>query len=465
MLKLYNTLSRKLEVFKPINEKEVTIYTCGATIYSYVHLGNLKSALTADLLKRYLKYKGYKVKHVMNVTDVDDKTIRDSQKEGKSLKEFTDFYAKAYIEDLNKLNFQMPDFMPRPTEEIKEMVKIIKILLEKKIAYKTENGDIYFSIAKFKNYGKIANLDLKQLKKNADGRLNAKDEYEKDDARDFALWKAYEEKDGDVYWDTEIGKGRPGWHVECSAMSSKYLGQPFDIHTGGVDLIFPHHTNEIAQSEAAYGKKLCNYWVHNEFLNVNGEKMSKSLGNFYTLKDLLSKGYSSNAIRYELISIHYRQKMDFREKNMEDVEGILNKFKELFIKLDNVKGEKNNKNLTLIIEKAEKDFEDAMDDDLNISVALAAVFGFVKECNKLLLTIGIDDAGKIRKTLLKFDSVLGVMNFEREEIPKRIIELAEKRLKAKKEKNWAEADKIREEIKEKGYTIDDTKEGYLLKKD
>ena len=464
MLKLYNTLSRKIEVFKPIKEKEISIYSCGPTTYSYVHIGNLKAVLTFDLLKRYLKYKGYKVKHVMNITDVDDKTIRESQKEGKNLKEFTEFYNKAFIEDIKKLNVDMPDFMPKATEEIDEMVKLIKILLKKKIAYKTENGDIYFSISKFKEYGKLANLNLKQLKKNADGRLNAADEYEKEDARDFALWKAYDKKDGDVFWDTELGKGRPGWHIECSAMSAKYLGQPFDIHMGGVDLIFPHHTNEIAQSEAAYEKKFCNYWVHNAHVIVNGQKMSKSLGNFFTLRDLLKKGYTPSAIRYELISTNYRQQMDFKENNLEDVEGILNKFKELFVKLDNVNSEKKNKKVVLIIEKAEKDFEDSMDEDLNISAALAAVFGFVKESNKIINEIGKEDALKIKKTLLKFDSVLGVMNYQKDEMPKEIVALAEKRLKEKKEKNWAEADKLREEINKKGFIIDDTKEGYLLKK-
>ncbi len=464
MLKLYNTLTRKIEEFKPIKEKEVKIYACGPTVYSYVHIGNLRAVLTYDILKRYLKYKGYKVKQVMNITDVDDKTIRDSQKEKKSLKEFTEFYTKAFLEDIKQLNIQMPDIMPKATEEIDGMVELIKILLKKKIAYKTENGDIYFSISKFKDYGKLAKLDLKQLKKNADGRLNIKDEYEKEDARDFALWKAYDEKDGDVFWETEIKKGRPGWHIECSAMASKYLGQPFDIHMGGVDLIFPHHTNEIAQSEAAYGKKFCNYWVHNAHLIVNGERMSKSLGNFFTLKDLLSKGYSPNAIRYELIATNYRQQMDFREDNLKDVEGILNKFKELFLKLDNIKEEKKNKKVAMILEKAEKDFEDSMDDDLNISAALAAVFGLVKESNIIIDEIGKVDAVKIKKTLLKFDSVLGVMNYQKEEVPKEIVALAEKRVKAKKEKNWVEADKLREEIKKKGFVIDDTKEGYLLKK-
>ena len=297
MLKFYNTLGRKKQEFKPIKKGEVTMYTCGPTVYSYVHLGNLRAMVFYDLVRRYFKYKGYKLKHVMNITDVDDKTIRDSQKEGKSLKEFTEFYTKSFLDDLKTLNIEIAEVIPKATEEISGMVELIEILLDKGIAYKVDNGDIYFSIAKFKDYGKLALINPDKLKKNADGRLNNADEYDKEDARDFALWKSYDEKDGDVFWETSIGKGRPGWHIECSVMSAKYLGQPFDIHMGGVDLIFPHHTNEIAQSESAYDKKFCNYWMHNEHLIVNGEKMSKSLGNFYTLRDLLDKGYDSKAIK------------------------------------------------------------------------------------------------------------------------------------------------------------------------
>jgi len=464
-LKLFNTLSRKKESFKPIKDKEVTIYSCGPTVYHYVHIGNLRAMLTYDLLKRYLEYKGYKVKHAMNITDIDDKTIRNSQEKNKSLKEFTEFFTKSFLDDINSLNVEMPDIMPKATDEIDGMVELIKILLEKGYAYKTDNGDIYYKISKFKDYGKLARLDTQNLKKNADGRLNNSDEYDKDDARDFALWKAHTESDGKVFWDTEIGKGRPGWHIECSVLSSKYLGQPFDIHMGGIDLIFPHHTNEIAQSEAAYDKKFCNYWVHNAHLIVNGEKMSKSLGNFFTLKDLTEKGHDLMAIRFELLSTHYRQRLDFREKDMKEIKNTLQKFKELFIKLDNTTGDKDNIEAYKLIKMARADFEKNMDDDLNIAGALSAIFTFIREVNKITDKISKKDAEKIKEALLDFDKVLGVMNYEKEDIPKEITELAEQRLKAKQEKNWEESDKIRDKIKEKGYQIDDTKEGYILKKD
>jgi cysteinyl-tRNA synthetase len=464
-LKLFNTLSRKKEVFKPIG-KSVGIYSCGPTVYNYVHIGNLRAILSYDILKRYLKYKGYKVMHVMNITDIDDKTIKGSRAEGKTLKEFTEFYTKAFLEDIKKLNVELPDIMPKATEEISGMVEMIKILIKKGYAYKIPNGDIYFKISKFKDYGKLALLDLGQLKKNADGRLNNADEYTKEDARDFALWKAWDKDDGDAFWETEIGKGRPGWHIECSVMSSKYLGQPFDIHMGGVDLIFPHHTNEIAQSEAAYDKKFCNYWVHNEHLFVNGEKMSKSLGNFFTLRDLLSKGYAPMAIRYQLISTQYRQGLDFREKNMKEAESVLQKFKELFIRLDNAKEGNENSEVRKLIEIVKKDFEKTMDDDLNITGALAAIFVFIREINKLIDSgeIGKNDAEKIKETLLSFDSVLGFMDYKKESVSEDVKKLAEERLKARKNKDWKKSDELRDEIKKKGFYVDDNKDGYVIKK-
>ena len=318
MIKFFNTLTKQKDAFLPLNDKAVTMYTCGPTVYNYVHIGNLRAMLSYDVLKRYLKYRGYKVKHVMNITDVDDKTIRGSRTEGKSLKEFTEFYTKAFLNDIKALNIELPDIMPKATEEIGGMVDMINILLKKGYAYKTSDG-IYYSISKFKDYGKLANLSLESLKAGASGRVQA-DEYQKENPQDFALWKFHTEEDGDVFWDTEIGKGRPGWHIECSVMSSKYLGQPFDIHMGGVDLIFPHHTNEIAQSEAAYDKKFCNYWVHNEHLFVNSQKMSKSLGNFFTLKDILSKGHSAKAFRYLMISAHYRTILNFTEESLGNAE-------------------------------------------------------------------------------------------------------------------------------------------------
>jgi len=464
MLKFYNTLGREKQEFKPIKEGEAMMYSCGPTVYNYVHIGNLRAYIFVDLLRRYLKYKGYKLKHVMNITDVDDKTIRDSQKEGKSLKEFTEFYTKAFLDDLKTLNIEIPKIMPKATESVEGMVELIKVLLDKGIAYKSENGDIYFSIAKFPDYGKLALIDPETLKKNADGRLDSADEYEKEDARDFALWKAYDKSDGDVFWDVEIGKGRPGWHIECSVMSSKNLKvDTFDIHTGGVDLIFPHHTNEIAQSEAAYEKKFCNYWLHNEHLIVNGEKMSKSLGNFYTLKDLLDKGYDSKAIRYELISTHYRTKLDFREDNLKKIPDTLQKFYDFLDMLDSADGE-GHCDVSAFIEKAKNDFESAMDNDLNISGGLAAIFDFMTSINKIRDKLSSTDAAKVKEVMIGFDSVLGVMEQDKIEIPSEIIELAEKRVSAKKEKNYSEADKLRDEILAKGFIIEDKSDGYNLKK-
>jgi cysteinyl-tRNA synthetase len=400
----------------------------------------------------------------MNITDVDDKTIRDSQKEHKSLKEFTEFYTKAFLEDLKKLDIQLAEILPKATEEISGMVDLIKILLKKKYAYKTEKGDIYFKISKFRDYGKLALLNSENLKKNADGRLNDSDEYGKEDARDFALWKAYDPSDGDVFWETEIGKGRPGWHIECSAMSSRYLGQPFDIHTGGIDLIFPHHTNEIAQSEAAYKKKFVNFWLHNEHLIVNGQKMSKSLGNFYTLNDLLKKGYSPKAIRYELLSASYRAKLDFREDNLKKIPEILQRFYDFLDRLDEIKSENDNKKIDKIIIKAKKSFEKELDNDLNISGGLASVFEFMTEINKMMENISKNDAKKVKETMLGFDSVLGIMDHEKVKADSEIEELLKKRELARKNKDFKLADKIRDKIKEQGYIIEDSPQGLRLKK-
>jgi len=285
-LEIYNTLSKKKEIFKPIHGNKVGLYTCGPTVYNYPHIGNYRAYIFADILKRYLKYSGYEVKHVMNLTDVDDKTIRDSQKENKSLKEFTEFYTKSFFNDCEMLNIVSADIYTKATDYINEMVKIIDNLLEKGYAYKTEDGSVYFDIHKDKEYGKLSHFKLSDLKENAEGRLK-KDNYEKENAGDFVLWKAWSETDGEVFWQTQLGKGRPGWHIECSAMSMSNLGESFDLHTGGVDNIFPHHENEIAQSECVTGKPFVKYFMHNEHLLINNDKMSKSFGTFYILKDLI----------------------------------------------------------------------------------------------------------------------------------------------------------------------------------
>ncbi len=456
MLKLYNTLSRKKEEFKPLKGKNVGMYTCGPTVYDYIHIGNLKSFLAEDVLKRYLIYKGFKVKHVRNITDVDDKTIRDSRKEGISLKEFTDRYAKAFFEDMEKVRAKPADVYPTATGHIKEMVALVKRLLKKGIAYKGEDGSIYYDISKFPEYGKLAHIDFTKLK--AGARVK-QDEYEKGQAQDFALWKAWDEEDGPVFWVTEIGKGRPGWHIECSAMSMRHLGDTFDIHGGGEDLIFPHHENEIAQSEGATGKRFAKYWVHNAFLQVNGEKMSKSLGNFYTLRDL--KDYNPVAVRYLMISANYRQPLNFTFEGLRAAQNGLDRLNELIAKLKGAEGKDSGK-VKEAVEKARKKFEKAMDDDLNTPLAFAGVFEFVRRTNSLL------DKGKLGKKdsklalsfLKKLDSVFAVMDFEQgKEISKEDLQLIKEREKLRREKKWAEADRIRKELAEKGILLDDTGKG------
>jgi len=303
-------MTRKVEPFNTIIPKKVSFYMCGPTVYNYAHIGNFRAFVAADILRRYLEYKGYEVNHVMNLTDIDDKTIRDSQKEGKSLTEFTEFYTEKFFEDFDALNLKRPTTTPKATDFIKDIIEMVQTLIDKGFAYE-KDGNVYFSIEKLASYGELVCLDKAELLKNADGRLNVSDEYGKENARDFALWKAHVESDGDVSWESPWGKGRPGWHIECSVMSTKLLGNTFDIHGGGVDLRFPHHTNEIAQSECATGKEYVKWWFHNEFLLVEGEKMSKSLGNFYTIRDILKRKYGGDTIRYLMFSTQYRQKINF----------------------------------------------------------------------------------------------------------------------------------------------------------
>lgn len=451
MLRFYNTLTKKIEDFKPIKNKEVKIYSCGPTTYSYVHVGNLRAFLFYDVLRRYLKYRGFKVKQVMNITDVDDKTIKGAKSENVSLSKFTRKYEKIFFDDLKKLNIEKFEYYPRATEHINEMVDIIELLLKKRIAYKAEDG-IYFSVSKFKNYGELAGMKLKQIE--AGVRIK-QDEYEKEEAHDFALWKFWDKDDGDVFWETKLGKGRPGWHVECSAMSMKYLGETLDIHTGGIDLIFPHHQNEIAQSESASGKKFVNYWMHNAHLMVDGKKMSKSLGNLYTLKDLEGRGYDPMTIRYELIASNYRQRTNFTFEGLKASKTAVDKlinFTEL------AKGKKDGKGIIEVIKEAKEKFEEAMDEDLNISEALAAIFEFVKEANK------IGAGNKAYKAMMDFDKVLGVLKRKEEKIPSDIKKLADEREEARKAKNWKKADELRDSIREKGFLVEDLDKGYRLKK-
>ncbi len=450
MLKLYNTLTKKEQNFTPIKKDLVRMYICGPTIYDYAHIGNLRAYIFADVLRRYLKFSGYKVKEVMNLTDVDDKTIRGSQKAKESLRKFTEKYEKAFLEDIKEVNIEKPEVMPRATEHIKEMVSLVKKLLNKGIAYKANDG-IYFSIKKFKDYGKLSGVNVKKLKEGASERVK-KDEYDKENAHDFVLWKFYDKEDGDVFWNTEIGKGRPGWHIECSAMSMKYLGESFDIHVGGIDLIFPHHENEIAQSEASTGKQFVKFWLHNEWILVDGKKMSKSLGNFYRLNDIIERNYSPMDLRYFYLSKSYREQLNFTWENLKNSKNSLERLKNILSNLD-----KNKKINKKNVEIALKQFSEVMNDDLNMPKALSFLWDILRDSR-------LNDTEKYHLSL-EFDRVFGLKLGEEDKvkIPKEVEKLLKEREKTRKEKNWKMADEIREKIKKLGYSVSDTEEGAKIK--
>jgi len=460
-LKFYNTLTRRKEIFKPIKGKTVNIYSCGPTVYDFAHIGNFRSYVCADILCRYLRYKEFKVKQIMNITDVDDKTIKNSIKQNISLKEYTEKYTKFFFEDIHKLNIEKASKYPKATDHIKEMVKLIESLMKKGFAYKAKDNSIYFNIIKFKKYGRLALLDMAELKP---GKRVKQDEYSKDHIQDFALWKAYSDEDDKVFWETRLGKGRPGWHIECSAMSIKYLGKSFDLHSGGVDLIFPHHQNEIAQSEASTNKKFVNYWLHNEFLLVDGKKMSKSLGNFYTLRDLLKKGYDAKSIRYLLLSSHYRVQLNFTLNGIDAAKQTLQRLYDFTDKLNEVNSQRDNNKIQLLIDQVKVKFEKEMDDDLNISNALARIFEFMTEVNKLFGKFSKQDADNIIEAMNEFDKVLGVLQHEKGSLDTEINDLIKLREQFRKAKKFKEADDIRNKLTKKGIILEDTKEGVRWKR-
>lgn len=461
---LFNTFGRTMEKFRPLVDREVKMYTCGPTVWDYAHIGNFRSFVFEDILRRWLIYRGFKVTQVMNLTDVDDRTIAASRRQGIPLQEYTAKYADAFFEDLKTLNIEEAEHYPRATDHISEMVKLIQKLLEKDYAYKAEDGSIYFDLSKFKNYGRLSGFKVEELKPGARVKV---DEYEKAEAKDFALWKAWDENDGAVFWETEIGKGRPGWHIECSAMSMKYLGETLDIHTGGVDNMFPHHENELAQSEAATGKKFANYWLHCEHLLVNGRRMGKRFGNYYTLRDLLALGHDPKAVRYLLLSTHYRQQLNFTFEGLTAAKNAVERLINFTQRLADANGQGAEEKVDHLIDQVQKAFGNAMDDDLNISVALAALFEFVRECNNLLNENGLskDEARKIRKLMSEYDSVLGVIGEAKEEeiLPKEAEELIARRESARRAKDWKTADLIRQQLKEMGITLEDTPLGVRWK--
>ena len=463
MIKFYNTLTRSLDEFKPLNDNIVTIYSCGPTVYDYAHIGNFRSYIFADILRRFLKYKGYKVVQVMNITDIDDKTIKGSRESGISLKEWTKKYIEAFFEDLDKLNIERVEYYPKATEHISDMIELIKKIEKNGYTYE-KDGSVYFRISKFKEYGKLSRIDFSGIKEGA--RVDV-DEYNKEDAKDFVLWKRY--KEGEPYWDTIYGKGRPGWHIECSTMSMKYLGETIDIHTGGVDLIFPHHENEIAQSESATGKQFVRFWLHCEHLIVNGEKMSKSKGNFYTLRDLIQKGFSPTAIRYLLLSVHYRSQLNFTFESLNAASQAVNKIRNFYNIVRELKI-KNNKDFGLQneLKKFIINFEKEIENDLNISPALAEVFEFIRTANKFIdeEKITEDDRKFILNSMENFDKILGILDFGKniEELPDDIKKLIEERQIARKNKDYKKADEIRERLKNMGIVLEDTKDGVRYRK-
>ncbi|HLC43689.1 MAG TPA: cysteine--tRNA ligase [Patescibacteria group bacterium] len=436
-MKLFNTLTHQKEEFKPISGMNVKLYTCGPTVYDLVHIGNLRAYIFNDLLKRTLVSNGYEVNHVMNITDVDDKTIKRAEGELERFKTLTKEFEDKCWSDLKELNILPPTTITRATEYIDKIVDFIADLMKKGFAYKTTDGSIYFSIAKFKDYGKLSNLENRELRTGA--RVD-QDEYDKENPADFALWKAWDEKDGEVFWETNLGKGRPGWSIECSVMSTDALGSTIDIHTGGVDLIFPHHENEIAQSEAKTGKKFVNYWLHNEHLLVDGRKMSKSLNNFYTLADIENRGFSPLDFRYFMFGAHYRSKLNFTWDGLESARNAREKLKRFALANQAETGE--------ACQIYTKNFMSKLNDDLATPEALAVVWELVKDDQKSL--------GKKIATLRKFDAeILGFGLFDEDKIPVEIIALAERRKTARIEKDFASSDKLRQEIIDKGWMIED----------
>jgi len=468
-IKFFNTLTRKKEVFKPIKAKQILMYNCGPTVYDRPHIGNMRSFVFADILRRFLEFSGFKVKQVMNITDVDDKTIRDSGAEGVSLKEFTERYTKIFFDYLDFLNIKRASLYPRATENVKEAIEMARELVKKGYAYEMD-GSVYFSIKKFKNYGKLAHLDMKNMKI---GARIAADEYEKDDPQDFVLMKrsTTEELKRGIFYETEWGNVRPGWHIECSVMVRKFLGDIIDIHTGGVDNMFPHHENEIAQSEAFLGKKHVNYWMHCEHLLLNGEKMSKSLGNIVTLDDVIEK-FSPEILRYMFASVHWKKKLNYTNDFANNAKRNYEKLKETFDKINfslkSSTSKKNEYDKTFVkkMKLIENKFTEAMSNNLNTPLALKILHQFSKEINKYL------EEGRNKKTLeialkkfKEFSDVLGLkFEISEEKLSEDVENLIEEREMARKNGDWKRADEIRNRLKDMGIVLEDTAEGIRWKK-
>lgn len=465
-LSLFNTLSRSVQPFAPMDAagKYVGMYCCGPTVYDFAHIGNWRTFVFGDLVRRYLTFRGYDVKHVMNITDVEDKIIRRVRETQTTLREFTGKYEAAFFDDMKALGCHLPDVTPRATEYIAEIIALIEKLIARGIAYKAGDGSVYFSIEKYRgcgcNYGQLQKLNFDEMRV---GERVASDEYEKESLADFALWKARVPDDGDVFWPSPWGEGRPGWHIECSAMSMKVLGESFDLHLGGEDLKFPHHEDEIAQSEGATGRPFVKYWMHGAHLLVEGKKMSKSLGNFFTLRDLMAKGFTGREVRYLLLTSHYRETFNFTLDGLTGAKSALGRIDECVWKLRELAaaGVQDSVASPLVA-----NFIAALDEDLNISAAWGEVFKWVTATNKRIAEKSLNPAQAATELAAweRINSVLGLAAVAEAEAPAEIIALLEARQAARKEKNFKRSDEIRDELKAKGWVVEDSPKGPKLKK-
>ena len=465
MLSFFNTLSRQVEEFHPLEGNKVRLYMCGPTVWNFAHIGNFRTFIFGDVLRRYLKHKGYELTHVFNLTDVDDRIINESAKQNINIDQFTAPYIQYFWEDFDALGNERPEITPRATHHIPEMVKIISKLLENGHAYESD-GSIYYRISAFPDYGKLSKINFSGNIAGGSERVDT-DKYEKEDARDFALWKLVgaDEQPG---WDAPIGRGRPGWHIECSAMSMKYLGETFDIHAGGMDLQFPHHENEIAQSEGATGKLFAKYWLHSEFLKIEDVTMSKSKGNFFTFRDLRDQGYSPLAIRYLLLSVPYRKQLNFTFEGLQGAESTIERLQNFRRLVRDAKTEAgSDATVAALVDGALNEFEASMDDDFNTANALAAMHNLVREINTVLSNDGLkaDDRTAVLAAIEKFDSVLGIFGEEKEVMLDADIDaLIAERQTARQQRNFKRSDEIRDLLAEKGIILEDTKDGVRWKR-
>lgn len=465
MLKFHNTLSGKLEEFQPLHQGEVRFYYCGPTVWDYGHVGNFRSAVAADIMRRYLEFKGYKVTHVMNITDVEDRIIAKSQEAGLSIDDYTAKYIAALWEDADALGCKRPDIVPRATRHIPEMVELIEKLLANDHAYKSD-GSVYYRISSFPEYGKLSKINFAGNIVGGSERVDT-DRYEKEDARDFALWKE-PANEAEPSWESSIGRGRPGWHIECSAMSMKYLGETFDIHAGGIDLVFPHHENEIAQSEGATGKQFVKYWLHFEHLKVEGETMSKSKGNYYTLRDLTAKGHTARGIRYFLLSVPYSKQLNLTFDALRGAEKTVESLRDFHARLTEARTESAlNQNLHEATERALREFEEGMDDNLNTSVALAAIHNLTREVNTALARkkLGEENKRELLELFQRFDIVLNIFGEDSAEILDQEIQaLIDARQEARRRRDFNRADELRDDLLRRGIVLEDTKDGVRWKR-